>query len=191
MPDCVTVLLRADFSGVPQAGAAPLAVQFTDGTFGSPAAWAWVFGDGDAANATLKNPVHVYKNPGTYTVKLTASNADGSNTAVKPGYITVTAPPAPGPTISWIWPDNLRHGQSHKDVDIDGTGFVVSGTTQVILRHTGDPDINGEWVKVLRPTHVIADLYIPRDATPADWDVIVINPDGKTATLKGGFEVRT
>jgi len=45
-------------------------------------------------------------------------------------------------------------------------------------------------VKVLRPEHLIFDLAIPGSATPGDWNVVVINPDGQSYTLVGGFEVR-
>ena len=37
--------LIPDFSAIPRSGAAPLDVQFTDATTGSPAGWAWYFGD--------------------------------------------------------------------------------------------------------------------------------------------------
>ncbi len=39
------------------------------------AAWAWDFGDGDTS--TQANPVHVYTNPGTYLVSLTATDSRG------------------------------------------------------------------------------------------------------------------
>ena len=40
----------------------------------------------------MQNPSHIYTAAGTYTVALTATNAYGSNTLTKTGYITVTAP---------------------------------------------------------------------------------------------------
>jgi hypothetical protein len=41
----VTAAPVAEFSGTPTSGSAPLAVTFTDESTGSPAGWAWFFGD--------------------------------------------------------------------------------------------------------------------------------------------------
>jgi PKD repeat protein len=194
-PGYVTVSTQpvpvAGFSATPRTGTAPLTVSFTDTSTNMPTAWSWNFGDGDATNSTQKDPVHRYASAGSYDVTLTTTNAGGSSAPLTvPGYITVNEPPLPAPVISWLSPDYLRHGQSHTDVDVEGSGFVETGTTQVILRHAGDADIVGEWVKVLRPEHLIFDLAIPGSATPGDWNVVVINPDGQLYTLVGGFEVR-
>jgi uncharacterized repeat protein (TIGR02543 family) len=77
----------ADFSGTPLSGAAPLAVAFSDLSTGSPTSWAWTFGDG--ATSTLRNPSHSYSAAGAYGVALTASNAAGSNTKTRTGYVNV------------------------------------------------------------------------------------------------------
>jgi PKD repeat protein len=79
----------ASFSAAPTSGTAPLAVQFTDTSSGSPATWAWDFGDG--ATATTQNPAHTYTAAGTYTVSLTVSNGAGSDTATRAGLISVTS----------------------------------------------------------------------------------------------------
>ncbi len=80
----------ADFSGSPTSGDAPLSVQFTDLSSGTPTSWSWDFGDG--GSSTAQNPSHTYNSAGTYTVSLTATNAYGSDTETKTGYITVTEP---------------------------------------------------------------------------------------------------
>jgi PKD repeat protein len=68
---------------------APLAVDFTDTSTGSPTSWLWTFGDGDTS--TAQNPSHTYTAPGTYTVTLSASNATGSDTATRTDVLTVQA----------------------------------------------------------------------------------------------------
>ncbi len=83
----------AAFSGTPLSGTAPLNVGFTDQSSGSPTSWSWDFGDG--GTATTANPSHTYSTAGTYDVSLTATNAGGSNTVVKTGYVTVGDPPPP------------------------------------------------------------------------------------------------
>ena len=81
---------NASFTASPTSGQAPLAVQFTDTSSGSPTAWAWDFGDG--ATSTAENPQHTYAAAGTYTASLTASNAGGSS-APATTTINVSAPP--------------------------------------------------------------------------------------------------
>ncbi len=75
-------------------GTAPFTVLFSDrSTGGSPASWAWSFGDG--TSSTEQNPVHTYSKAGRYTVRLTARNAAGSNTITRSNYIVanVLRPP--------------------------------------------------------------------------------------------------
>jgi PKD repeat protein/uncharacterized protein YjiK len=83
----------AEFSGTPQSGEAPLDVSFTDQSTNSPTSWSWDFGDG--VTSTERNPSHTYSPAGSYTVTLTVSNALGSNTLIKPGYVVVNAPSPP------------------------------------------------------------------------------------------------
>jgi PKD repeat protein len=79
----------ADFSGTPTSGTAPLTVNFSDLSSGSPTSWAWDFDNNGVVDSTVQNPSFVYANPGAYTVKLTVSNANGSSTKTKTGYISV------------------------------------------------------------------------------------------------------
>jgi PKD repeat protein len=86
----------AGFNATPTSGQAPLTVQFTDSSTGSPTSWSWNFGDGGTSNA--QNPSHTFAS-GTWTVSLTATNASGSDVETKTGYITVTEPPTGGITL--------------------------------------------------------------------------------------------
>ena len=79
----------AAFSGTPLTGEGPLPVQFTDASTGTPAKWAWTFGDG--AISPLQNPSHTF-NPGSWTVSLTVTNALGTNTITKTSYVDVSVP---------------------------------------------------------------------------------------------------
>ena len=86
----------ADFKVDMRSGTAPLAVAFTDLSTGEPTSWKWEFGDGETS--TVQNPSYTYERPGSYTVKLTATNAQGSNMAIKDGYVFVSEPlPKPEP----------------------------------------------------------------------------------------------
>ena len=82
-------LTLADFSGSPLSGPAPLIVSFTDASANFPTAWAWDFGD--SGTSADRNPTHLYRTPGVYSVSLTVTGATGPSTKTKPGYVTVVA----------------------------------------------------------------------------------------------------
>jgi PKD repeat protein len=108
----------ADFVGDPTSGFAPLTVYFTDKSTGSPTSWDWDFGDGVGTSAE-QNPVYTYNNPGIYTVTLIATNAYGSDTETKNGYITVNEP---GLTVHV---SDITVGRRSKAVFIIGQAWVT------------------------------------------------------------------
>lgn len=79
----------AEFVGVPTSGTPPLTVDFTDLSTGNPTTWDWDFGDG-VGTSTDQHPSYTYNSLGNYTVSLTVTNAYGSDSEVKIGYISVT-----------------------------------------------------------------------------------------------------
>jgi beta propeller repeat protein len=79
----------AGFTASPTSTAVNAPVSFTDTSQGSPTQWNWSWGDGSWTNGTTENPSHSYSAAGLYTVTLIASNAYGSGSLTKPGYITV------------------------------------------------------------------------------------------------------
>ncbi|WP_258103484.1 BNR-4 repeat-containing protein [Marinoscillum sp. MHG1-6] len=85
----------ADVTSVVEGGS----VSFTDLSTNSPTSWDWTFTGGSPASSTSQNPVIVYNAEGTYTVQLTATNADGSDGETKVSYITVTAAGGGGCTV--------------------------------------------------------------------------------------------
>jgi PKD repeat protein len=89
-PAPVTPPVSAAFDFAPNTPAVGENVTFTDRSTGSPASWAWSFGDGRVS--TSRNPVISYSAPGVYSVTLTASN--GSNSATATRQVTVV-PGAP------------------------------------------------------------------------------------------------
>lgn len=87
----------AAFSATPLSGEAPLTVQFTDASTGTPTSWEWTFGDGTTGN--VQNPSHVYASPGTYTASLIAVNGVGSSTNGPVQTITVNGATATETTL--------------------------------------------------------------------------------------------
>jgi len=88
----VPVAPTAAFTSNAQSGTAPLTVQFTDASTGTPTTWAWDFTNDGTVDSTEQSPSHVYDTAGTFTVNLTVTNAAGSDSEVKTGYITVSGP---------------------------------------------------------------------------------------------------
>lgn len=80
---------RADFSASPLAGNPPLLVKISDRSTGTLTSWAWDFQDDGTIDRRTRDPIFLYTRAGTYTVSLTVSGPDGTDTEVKTGYITV------------------------------------------------------------------------------------------------------
>jgi PKD repeat protein len=88
----------ANFTTNVTSGKVPLAVSFGDTSTGAPTRWNWSFGDGSVSDE--QNPVHIYTIPGTYTVTLQVHNIDGSDSEIRPDYISVQ--PLSPPVASFV-----------------------------------------------------------------------------------------
>lgn len=141
----------ANFSASKTSGCSPVVVQFTDQSTGSPTSWSWDLGNG--GSSSIQNPAAAYITPGTYTVILTATNANGStkdtniitvftspsvaftaDTTITCGTKTVsytnqTVAGAPG-TISYLW--DFGDGDSSTSVNPTHT-YAQSGNYTVSL----------------------------------------------------------
>ncbi len=138
----------AAFTSDIQSGTAPLTVHFTDQSTGSPTSWAWDFTNDGVVDSIAQNPSHTYSAPGTYTVRLNVTNAEGSDEEVKTGYITVTeAPPASEFLAGWSYRKLVTIGGSP---DGDLTDYQVRFTV-----HRADGTDSGE--NVYLGTRVKAD----------------------------------
>jgi len=96
---------HADFTSDIQSGTAPLTVQFTDLSTGSPTSWAWDFENDGTIDSTDQNPACNFTVSGNYTVNLTVTNAAGNDSVVKADYITVT-PQSPGNRVVYLSPSS-------------------------------------------------------------------------------------
>jgi PKD repeat protein len=80
----------ADFAASTRSGKLPLTVRFTDRSSGEPTSWRWDFGDGGSSRE--QNPSHTYNRRGSFSVRLTVSNARDSNYERKARWIDVGLP---------------------------------------------------------------------------------------------------
>jgi PKD repeat protein len=102
-------------------------VQFTDLSSYSPTSWSWTFAGGTPSSSPLQNPVVTYNTEGTYTVTLVATNAEGSDTETKVGYITVLKQ---GSCIGEITNPGFETGST--------SGWTTSGSVGITTSsHTG------------------------------------------------------
>jgi PKD repeat protein len=91
-----TLIPVAAFSGTPLTGTFPLAVTFTDLSVRSPTSWAWEKNNGSgwvpfSGTPSAQNPTETFT-AGTWDVRLTATNAGGSDDEVKIGYVSNLSP---------------------------------------------------------------------------------------------------
>ncbi len=68
-------------------------IHFSNASLGAPTSFAWSFPGGTPATSSAPDPTVQYALPGHYDVSLTITNAEGSSTALREGFITVHAPP--------------------------------------------------------------------------------------------------
>ncbi len=73
-------------------------VTFTDSSTNSPTALVWTFQGGSPLSSNASSPVVTFNTAGSYSVKLRATNANGSDSLTKTAFIQVTA--APNATLS-------------------------------------------------------------------------------------------
>ncbi len=67
-------------------------ITFDDQSYNSPSHWRWDFGDGTILEGeNLSEPVHMYSEPGEYTVQLTVSTSENEATVTKENYISVAS----------------------------------------------------------------------------------------------------
>lgn len=96
----------ADFDATPNPTTAGTPVAFSDTSLGAPTGWAWDFQDDGTVDDTTQNPSFAFMSAGTYTVRLTASNAGGNGSITK----TVTVAAAPSGPVADIDADSNRDG---------------------------------------------------------------------------------
>ena len=90
--------LAANFTANNTAPCIGSTVTLSDNSTGVPSSWSWSFSPATVVyvggtSVTSQNPQVQFNAAGSYTVTLIATNASGSNTMNKPGYIMVYAKP--------------------------------------------------------------------------------------------------
>ena len=194
----------ASFVGTPVSGTAPLTVAFTDSSTGSSITnRRWDFGDGNISNyVAATNPSHRYASAGTYSVNLTVTNAGGSSSLPRAGYITVSAltvapvanfaatpltgtgplsvgftdTSANSPT-SWRW--------AYKNATVGWTQFATIPNPSIILA-AGMYDINLTVTNAAGSGTITRPSYIRVSGASPPYSVGVYRPSAHTFYLNNG-----
>lgn len=117
--------LAVDFSSAPLDGTAPMTVTFANLSQGANA-FSWNFGDG-SSDVTDQNPIHIYTEPGIYSVSLRAWHSDRpdeAQTVTKTNYIIVEPSPANLniSTTASPWPSVVAGENLTYTIDYSNTG---------------------------------------------------------------------
>lgn len=148
---------EASFTASVTSGVTPLAVAFTDTSTQFPTSWAWDFDNDGLVDSTLQNPTFAYTTPGTYSVRLVATNEAGSGTllvsnlieAYQPVVAGFTRAPATGIVPFTVTFTNTSTGATTFEWDFNEDGitdstqvnpqfnYTTTGVFDVRLRATG------------------------------------------------------
>lgn len=135
-------------------GEAPLTVTFVSQSLGSPSLLEWDFNNDGVIDATGPQVTHTFTEPGAYSVRLKATNANGSRELVKTSFVNIAT--KPGRTgiyanlgLIFSAPAQARKGESFNlmvRVTNDGYREATHVKRTIII-----PDIRGEEVKITSP----------------------------------------
>ncbi len=150
----------ADFEYSPLQPKVGQKVTFTDRSAGDPTSWKWSFGDG--STSTQRNPSHTFTTTGNKNVKLTVSNASGSDSVTKTINVRDFDPCVPGARtlclaggrfeveVRWHSQYSDENGVGHAVVGTDKTGymwFFSSDNIELLVKILDGRSLNGHyWV---------------------------------------------
>ena len=195
------ILPVADLSTNTTQGYAPLAVQFTDHSQNA-ASESWNFGDGTSSNE--KNPTHTYSTAGNYTVSLTATNPNGTdskyttinvseklilpvanfNSDITSGYppLSVQFTDLSENATDWVW--EFGDGTISSEHSPDHTYSSIGDyTVSLTVSSTNGTDSKFATINILKAKGTFA--YIANAGVSNTLSIIDIATDTVVALLKG------
>jgi len=187
----VYVLPGADFVASPTMGPAPLSVNFTDQSTGEITSWLWDFGDG--LTSTEQNPIHIYSNPGTYTVSLAVTDPEGSDTEIKHDYISVfDIEPVQGTIGTEVDITNVSLGEKKPKVLIGETECKVLTFTTIsvscLIKKVKSAMGPGTYdVTIIQKGKGVEPIDLPNAFSIMAPDIQDVTTIGTSATITGLF----
>ena len=179
-------------AGSPVSGVIITGTNFVVGT--TPTVWLAMSGQPNIAASvvTVTSPTQITCNLPTLP-SITGSigawdvdvqNADGQ-LGVDTGAFTITYPP---PSVTSISPDTGVAGTT-VPVTISGENFNWGPNPSIWLAMFGQPNITATDINVIHQTTINCVFTIPASAPAGSWSIMVLNPDGVTASKIGAFTV--
>ena len=141
-PGYITVYLppepvHADFESDVTSGDCPLSVSFTDNSTGDIETREWSFGDGTGSSE--ENPVHVYDEPGVYTVGLVLTGEDSFDSLERVNLIQVNRAVIGGDEGYYRIICNVENASVFLNGVLEGR--IQNGMCIVPVYVTGSPDM--------------------------------------------------
>lgn len=182
----------ADFTADRTTICAGESIAFTNNSTGNPTSFSWSFSGGSPNSSTAQNPNITYNTPGTYTVSLTATNSNGTDTETKTAYITVRTPlnlplvegfqgsfvPANwelvNPDASFTWERTTAaggYGASSASMYINNYDYNAAGSQDVIITPVYD------FTNVPNAKMTFDLAYAEYDANSPDSLIVIVTPD--------------
>ena len=154
-------------------------VQFNDASGSEPTSWLWDFGDGQTS--TDRNPTHVFRGPGVFSVTLTVSNATGSTrvmqqVVVSPQDVLQLNNKVNHPFTVKLTATDQRTGRTGPGQAIPQSDLFGFFSLPALTSNPGNPEVfvkildgtpvNGEyWVFYGHLTDLVYDLTVTEVAT--------------------------
>lgn len=142
----------------------------------------WDFGDG-SSGANGQQVSHTFAEPDDYTVTLTVTDSFGASVSSSQ-VLDVTGSE---PFVRSVTPAMGEVDSTVDDVTIDGENFDNGASVRLVR---GQSIVNATNVRVQSETMILADFDLS-GAVVGDYQVIVENPDGNSASRADGFRVVT
>ncbi len=188
---------NARFSADPLEGEAPLTVQFDDRSQGEITEYFWEFGDGNTSEA--RKPEHTYTFAGQFTVKLTVTGPNGSDTEERENYITVTGQGSLNP------PRDLTAEVAGNNVNLEWHKPVSSATTSPcdtsllgyddgsadtgLTTSTDNVELCVRFTPDSYPATILGSLFIGGISAPDEYGLrVYLDPDGDNNGPSGSPE---
>jgi PKD repeat protein len=169
----------ADFTGNPTSGTAPFTVTFTNNStaYDQPLTCEWDFDNDGSTDSYEGNTFYTYDNPGTYSVKLTVTDSDGSpNTLTRTNYIYVCAAPVRILGVTSVYFPTLQEAYDiaedgdiiqsqvatlteNFNINMDKTVTIKGGYDCSYTTQTGKTTINGT-LNIIDGTATIENLVL-------------------------------
>lgn len=146
-------------------------VAFTDSSLYAPTNFTWTFQGGTPATSTSSAPVVQWASPGTYSVGLTVSNVNGSNSVTKTSYITISnaiaLPLSEGFQSSTFLPPNWSSYNIGNDnifwQRVTGVGgFTVNASAASAMFDNYNFDATGDRDELRTPKYIFSNVAVAK-----------------------------